>query len=254
MIHVTPLETALLCLASFVAATIDAIAGGGGLITVPALLAVGLPPHMALGTNKGQSVWGSGAAVVRYARAGLLDRRAALLSFPLALAGSAAGALLVLRLSPGFLRPLILVLLVVAALIVALARVPTEERERPGRAKPLLLGAMAIGIGAYDGFFGPGTGTFLITGYVLLLGLSFRRASANAKVVNFAANLAALIVFAIQGVVVWSLAAPMLVAQMAGGWTGAHLAVKGGSRFIRVVVLVVALALVIKVARDLFVL
>jgi uncharacterized membrane protein YfcA len=105
--------------------------------------------------------------------------------------------------------------------------------------------------GGYDGFFGPGTGTFLITGYVVLLGLSFRRATANAKIVNFASNSAALVVFAVQGAVVWSLAVPMLVAQMAGGWTGAHLAVKGGSRFVRLVVFVVALALVAKVAYDL---
>lgn len=253
MIHVTPLETALLCAAAFVAGTVDAIAGGGGLISVPALLAVGLPPHLALGTNKGQSVWGSGAALVQYARAGLIERRFALLSFPLALLGSAAGALLVLRVSPGFLRPLVLVLLVGAAIAVALSRVPATAEERPRAATPALLGAVALVIGAYDGFFGPGTGTFLITAYVALLGFSFRRATANAKVVNFAANLAALVVFTAQGVVVWSLAAPMLVAQIAGGWTGAHLAVSRGSRFVRVVVFLVALALVVKVARDLIV-
>lgn len=253
MIHVTPVETVLLCAAAFVAGTLDAIAGGGGLVTVPALLAVGLPPHLALGTNKGQSVWGSGAAIVRYARAGMLDRGAALLSFPIAFAGSAAGAMLVLRLRPDFLRPLILVLLIVAAILVAVARAPTEAPERARRNAPLLLASIALVVGAYDGFFGPGTGTFLITGYVVLLGLSFRRATANAKIVNFASNVAALIVFATQGAVVWSLAAPMLVAQMAGGWTGAHLAVTRGSRFVRLVVFLVALALVAKVGYDLYV-
>jgi uncharacterized membrane protein YfcA len=251
VIHVTPVETALLCLAAFVGGTIDAIAGGGGLITVPALLAAGLPPHMALATNKGQSVRGSAAAIVRYARAGLFDRRSALLSFPLALVGSVAGAILVLQLRPEFLRPLILVLLVVAAGVVALSRIPTEAEGSPRRGSPFLLGGIALVVGGYDGFFGPGTGTFLITGYVVLLGLSFRRATANAKIVNFASNSAALVVFAVQGAVVWSLAVPMLVAQMAGGWTGAHLAVKGGSRFVRLVVFVVALALVAKVAYDL---
>ncbi len=252
MIHVSTLETGLLCLAAFFAGAIDAIAGGGGLITVPALLAVGLPPHMALATNKGQSVWGSGAAIIRYARAGLFNRRAAFLSFPLALVGSAAGAMLVLSLQPDFLRPLILVLLVVAAGVVAFSRTrpETEGPSRPG--SPVLLGGIALLIGGYDGFFGPGTGTFLITAYVALLGLSFRRATANAKIVNFASNLAALAVFAVQGAVVWSLAAPMLVAQVAGGWTGAHLAVKGGNRFVRLVVFVVALALVAKVGYDFY--
>lgn len=254
MIHaaVTPTETALLCLATFVAGAVDAIAGGGGLITVPALLAVGLPPHVALGTNKGQSVWGSAAAIVRYSRAGLIDRRSALRSFPLALAGSALGALLVLRITPGVLRPLVLGLLVVAAIVVALIPVPEATEEHPRHRSAAVLGAIAFVVGAYDGFFGPGTGTFLIAGYVIFLGVSLTRASADAKVVNCASNFAALVVFAIKGAVLWSLVAPMLLAQVAGGWTGAHLAIRGGNRFIRVIVVLVALALVAKVARDLY--
>ena len=253
MIHVGPVETALLCLAAFVAGAVDAIAGGGGIITVPALLAVGLPPHFALGTNKGQAVWGSAAAIVRYAREGLLDRGAALRSFPLALLGSALGALLVLKIQPDGLQPLVLVLLGAAALFMAFARVPTPAEEKPRRHSALLLGAIAFVVGGYDGFFGPGTGTFLIVLYVALLGVSLARASADAKVVNCASNFAALVVFTVQGVVVWSLAVPMLLAQIAGGWTGAHLAVRGGNRFIRLVVVLVALALVLKVARDLYV-
>lgn len=252
MIHVGPTELALLCLAAFTGGAVDAIAGGGGIITVPALLAVGLPPHFALGTNKGQSVWGSAAAIVRYARAGLVDRRAALLSFPLALVGSALGALLVLQIKPGVLRPLVLVLLVAAAIFLAFVRMPSAEEEKPRHRSAAILGSIAFLVGGYDGFFGPGTGTFLIVLYVAFLGISLSRASADAKVVNCASNFAALVVFSIQGVVVWSLAAPMLVAQVAGGWTGAHLAIRGGNRFIRLVVIVVALALVAKVARDLY--
>lgn len=252
MIHVTPAETALLCLAAYVAGTVDAIAGGGGLITVPALLAAGLPPHMALGTNKGQSVWGSAAAVVGYARAGLLDARSARRSFPLAFVGGMAGALLVLRIQPGVLRPVVLVLLLVAAALVLSIRVPEAAEERPRSRSALVLGAIALIVGFYDGFFGPGTGTFLIAGYVVLLGVSLAHASADAKVVNGASNFAALTVFAIKGAVVWSVAAPMLVAQVAGGWTGAHLAVRGGNRFIRLVVALVSLALIVKVARDIY--
>jgi len=252
MIHVTPLEIGLLCLAAFVGGTVDAIAGGGGIITVPALLAVGLPPHAALGTNKGQSVWGSLAAIVRYARSGLLDWRSARLSLPLALAGGMGGALLVLQVRPGVLRPLVLVLLVAAAILVALIRVPEAAEGRTRRRPALILGSIALVVGFYDGFFGPGTGTFLIAGYVAFLGISLAHASADAKIVNGASNFAALVVFASQGAVVWSLAAPMLLAQLAGGWTGAHLAVRGGNRFIRLVVVLVALALVVKVARDIY--
>ncbi len=253
MIDVAPAETALLCVAAFLAGAVDAIGGGGGIITVPALLAAGLPPHAALGTNKAQAVWGSAAAIVRFARAGLLDRRSVLLSFPPALVGSAVGALLVLRVSPGVLRPLALGLLLVSATFMALSRVPDrEERPVAPPASAVLLGAIALVIGAYDGFFGPGAGTFLIASYVAFLGLSMTRASADAKVVNCASNFAALVVFAAQGVVVWSVAVPMLVAQVAGGWTGAHLAIRQGNRFIRIVVVLVALALVVKVARDLY--
>jgi uncharacterized membrane protein YfcA len=252
MIDVAPAETVLLCAAAFIAGAVDAIGGGGGIITVPALLAAGLPPHAALGTNKGQAVWGSAAAIVRFARAGWLDKRSVLLSFPPALVGSAAGALHVQRVAPDVLRPLALLLLLTAASFLALARVP-EREERAGGPPPsaILLGTIALVIGAYDGFFGPGTGTFLIASYVAFLGLSMTRASADAKVVNCASNFAALVVFASQGMVVWSLAVPMLVAQVAGGWTGAHLAIRQGNRFIRVVVVLVALALVVKVARDL---
>jgi uncharacterized membrane protein YfcA len=251
-IHVTPAETALLCLAAFLGGTVDAIAGGGGLISVPALLAVGLPPHAALATNKGQSVWGSAAAIVRYTRAGILDWRAARLSLPLALLGGAGGALLVLRLSPDALRPIVLVLLVTAAILVASIRLPEAAEERPLHRPAFLLGAIALVVGTYDGFFGPGTGTFLIAGYVALRRISMAHASADAKVVNFASNFAALTVFAARGAVVWSLVPPMLLAQLAGGWTGAHLAIRGGNRFIRWVVVFVALALVVKVARDVY--
>lgn len=252
MIHITPFETVLLCFAAFCGGAVDAIAGGGGIITVPALLAVGLPPHNALATNKGQSVWGSAAAIVRYTRAGLIDWHEARWLMPLAFAGGMSGAFLVLRLAPGILRPIVLVLLVTAAVLVASIRVPEVADERPRHRGALILGGLAMGIGFYDGFFGPGTGTFLIAAYVAIFGMSLTHASADAKIVNFASNFAALVVFATRGAVVWSIALPMLVAQLAGGWTGAHLAIKGGNRFIRWVVVVVALALVIKVARDVY--
>jgi uncharacterized membrane protein YfcA len=243
---------AVLTLVALVAGTIDAIAGGGGLLTLPAFLAVGLPPHLALGTNKGQSVFGSFAALVRFARAGLVDRRRAKLTFPLGAAGSLAGAALVLAVPPGVLRPVVLVLLAGAALFVGLRRAPaTRLEDAPPRRHGLALAAGAAAlIGAYDGFFGPGTGTFLIVAFVALLGLGLAHASAEAKVVNFASNLAALALFAARGTVIWRIALPMAAAQLAGGWLGAHLAVRRGDALVRRVVVVVALALAAKVAWD----
>jgi len=241
----------LLALAAFAAGAVDAIGGGGGLVTVPALLAAGLPPALALGTNKGQSVFGSGAALLRFARAGLVDGRMARVTFPCGLAGSLAGAALVLLVPPPALRPLVLVLLLAVAVVLALR--PAAPAPRAARReRPWLAAAIAAGIGAYDGFFGPGTGTFLIFAFVVFLGAGMREASANAKVVNFASNLAAVAVFASRGLVVWEVALPMAAGQFLGGSLGAHVAVRGGDRLVRWVVLLVVAALVVKLGADLF--
>ena len=242
---------ALLCAASFVAGLVDAIAGGGGLITVPILLSVGLPPQLALGTNKGQSVFGSFAALIRYLRAGLVERRRAPLTFVAGFVGSLVGACCLLIVKPDLLRPIVLVLLVFAGAVVTFRRPPpaTALRVRAARALPLA-GAIALVLGAYDGFFGPGVGTFLILSF-LWLGGTLPQATADAKAVNFASNLAAVALFAYRGVVLWSVALPMAAAQLVGGFTGAHLAVKGGDRLIRPVVLGVVIALVFKQAVDL---
>lgn len=232
----------------------DAIAGGGGLITIPALLAAGLPPHAALGTNKGQSMFGSLAALTRYAHAGLVDRQAARYGFPLAIAGSAAGAALALRIQPDVLRPLVLALLVAAAAVVTFTR-PRGDRGPAAsfsRHATAVIALSAVVIGMYDGFFGPGTGTFLIATYVSWVHWPMGRATANAKVVNLASNVAAVAVFGWRGAIWWHVALPMAAAQIVGGFLGAHIAVRRGDRLIRGVVLFVVAALIYKVARDLY--
>lgn len=242
----------LLCAAAFLAGTVDAIAGGGGLITVPALLATGLPPQTALGTNKGQSVFGAAAALVRFRRAGLLDGALAAVTFPAGLVGSALGATLVLALDPALLRPLVMVLLLLAGAVVLFRRSPPPLAPAPvGRGRWWLGAVIALCIGAYDGFFGPGTGTFLIIALVSVLGRDLPRAAADAKVVNFASNLAAVALFAHRGAIVWAIALPMAAAQFLGGLLGAQLAVRGGAKVIRGVLVVVVLALVVKLLSDL---
>jgi uncharacterized protein len=254
-VEVTSLEIVLLCAAALTAGVVDAIAGGGGLLTLPALLATGLPPHVALGTNKGQSVFGSLAALVRFSRSGLVRGELAAVTFPLGLVGSFCGAALVMLMRPEVLKPLVLFLLVVVATFLAFRRGPPPgEQPEPPRGRMLALGAtIALLIGTYDGFFGPGTGTFLIICFSGLLGHSMTRASADAKVVNFASNLAAATLFASRGVVLWHLALPMAAAQFTGGWIGAHLTVRGGDKLVRKVVLLVVVALALKLGRDVFV-
>ena len=201
---------------------------------MPALLAAGLPPHLALGTNKGQSVFGSAAALVRFSRAGLVPFRRVRWTFPLAFLGSLVGAQGVLWVRPDVLRPVVLVLLVAAAVGILL-----RPRVRGGRSPSAAVApaaALALGVGAYDGFFGPGTGTLLIVGLAGLLHLPLQHASAEAKAVNFASNLAGALLFASRGTVVWHTALPMAAGQLVGGWLGAHLTVRGGERVVRWVV------------------
>lgn len=248
----TLFELVALVAAALLSGWVDAIAGGGGLITVPALLAVGLPAQLALGTNKGQSVFGSSTALFRYWRSGLVDKERAPREFLLGFAGSVVGAALVLTLDPAVLRPVVLALLVVVAVFLTLKRSPKKRPARAASQARLIAAALALGIGAYDGFFGPGTGTFLIMGQVMFLGLSMTHASANAKVVNFASNCAAVALFGAQGAIVWAYALPMGAAQLAGAWLGAHSTVRLGDTLVRRVVLVVSVALVVKVGFDLW--
>lgn len=247
------LEIAFLSAVALVAGTVDAIAGGGGLLTVPALLWAGLPPHVALATNKGQSVFGSFAALIRFTRGGLVDAPRARITFPLGLVGSLGGAALLLAVPPTALRPVIAVLLAFVALFVGLRRPPPPRLEDalPRRGALAIAAAVALALGAYDGFFGPGTGTFLIVAFVALLGDGLAHASASAKVVNFASNLAALVLFALAGTVAWRIALPMAAGQLAGGWIGAHLAVRRGDALVRRIVVGVALAAAVKLAWDL---
>lgn len=240
---------------AFGAGLVDAIAGGGGLLTLPALLAAGLPPHVALGTNKGQAVFGSGSALWAFVRARRVDLRRAPPDFVAGFVGSLSGAALVSQLDPARLKPLILVLLVCAAIAVTTLRPgQTGQAERPlqsPRARLLLGLGIAAAVGMYDGFFGPGTGTFLIVLYAWLLRDPLVEASANAKVVNFATNLAAVLLFGFQGAIVWPLALGMGIAQLAGAQVGARIAVRGGQRVVRAVALSVTAALVLKIGWDL---
>ena len=247
----SPLVIVGLFFVALIAGLVDAIAGGGGLLTVPALMATGMPTPMVFGTNKGSAVFGSGAALLRFWRARLIDSKRARVLFPLGMLGSFVGAALLLALDPKILRPIVLILLVVAGFVVAFVRPPPVQAGEPSKSAGLKTAILALALGAYDGFFGPGTGTFLIIGFVVLLHLSLQEASANAKVVNFASNLAAMLILTWKGLVIWKLSIPMAAGQFIGGTIGAQLAVKGGDTLVRRVVLVVVLALVSKLGYEL---
>ena len=245
---------AALLLAAFGAGLVDAVAGGGGLIQVPALFSA-LPaeaPATIFGTNKGSSVFGTAYAATRYAKRIALPWRIALPAAAAAFLFSFAGAATVTWLPREVLRPLILVLLVAVAVYTALHRdfgiVPAAAPAR-GLVPVLLVGAV---LGFYDGFFGPGTGSFLIFAFVRWFGLDFLRASGAAKIVNGSTNLAALAWFAPSGHVLWSLALAMALFNVAGARVGARLALKRGSGFVRGVFLVATAVLIAKFGHDTF--
>ncbi|GIX49902.1 MAG: UPF0721 transmembrane protein [Limisphaera sp.] len=229
---------------------VDAIAGGGGLLTVPTLLAVGVPPHEALGTNKLQAVLGSGTAALQYSRAGLVKPRSCLPGMLLAGAAAAGGALAVQALEADPLRKLIPLLLLLATLGTAL-RPRFGLHPRPQRRvlpKFELLAAVLLGF--YDGFFGPGTGTFWAAALVSGAGLDLSAATARTKFMNFASNAGALVVFAAGGALHVSLGLSMGLAQACGARLGACMAARHGPRFIRPVFLAVVVALILRLGWD----
>jgi uncharacterized membrane protein YfcA len=251
----------LLPLVAFFAGFVDAIAGGGGLLTVPALLTMTPDVRLALGTNKGQSVFGAIASLTSFARAGRVNKRRALPAFIAALLGSLVGVRLVFALAPETLRPVVLVLLVSVAIFFVLRRKPPPRAVVIGeplpppprggiaivREHPVVFSLLVGGaLGVYDGFFGPGTGTFLIVLHTTLFGDELTEASANAKVANFASNLGSVAMFAAQGKIELRWALPMAAAQMVGGYVGARAAIKGGERVVRAGVLAVTVALVVR--------
>lgn len=225
----------LLMTASFVAGFVDSIAGGGGLINTPSLLVCGVPPHVALGTGKFASVLGSLTSLWTYARRGLVVKSIVPTGFVAALAGSMAGAGLALVLDSEMLGRVLVFLLPVgmAASVFAGRMGAREDGELPERFLWSKVLGLCFFIGFYDGFFGPGTGTFFIIGLSLFLNIGLVRASATAKVFNMASNAGALAVFATGGVVSYSLAIPLALANIAGNQVGTRLAIKGGAQVVR---------------------
>ena len=240
---------ALLMAAAFVAGFVDAIAGGGGLITLPALLAAGVPPVAALGTNKLQASFGTATAFATFVRAGRVDLRRFAAPAAAAFLGGAAGAITVQRIDSGFLAAIIPLLLIAMA-IYFLVGPRMGEEDRHHLIGSFGLTALVAAIGFYDGFFGPGTGSFLTTALVALAGLGLVRAVAHTKLLNLASNLASLIAMIAGGQVLWLLGLAMAAASIAGGRVGAHAAIRFGGRAVRPLLVCICLALTARLLLD----
>ena len=239
-----------LALVALVAGFVDAIAGGGGLLTLPALLWAGLPPAIALGTNKLQGTFGTASATIHFLRRDKLALRPLLPAAVASFAGSIGGSLLVSRVDPDTLRWLLPALLLAFALY--FLRSPrVGDRPSPRRLGPVAFaGTAGLGIGFYDGFFGPGAGSFFALAFVALLGDDLARATGGSKLLNFASNLAALLVFASGGHVLWPVGLVMAAGQWVGAWLGAHLAIRHGARLIRPLLVAVSALLSAKLLVE----
>jgi uncharacterized membrane protein YfcA len=236
------------CVAAFSAGCLDAMAGGGGLIQLPALMAL-MPqeaPGTVLGTNKAAAIWGTSVALFRYSRSLVLPWRSVGIAAGVAFLGSGVGAALARQIDPAVFRPMVLVLLLAVAVFTLLR--PDWGSFARGRERPMLAAGLGALIGFYDGLIGPGTGTFLIMAFIGALGLDFLGASAAAKAVNVATNLAALLIFGLGGYIRWSWALPMALANALGGLLGARLAIQRGSAFVRRIFQAAIFALIARLA------
>lgn len=241
---------AALAAAAFVAGVIDSIAGGGGLITVPALLLAGFEPVAALGTNKLQSLFGSASATLAYARKGEVSPREQLGPAALSCLGSVAGAALATVIPAAWLQTVLPFLLVAIGGYFAL-KPGLDQVERTRRLSPGLFAVTLVPlVGFYDGVFGPGTGSFFMLGFVSLAGFGLLRATAHTKLLNFASNVGAFGVFAAAGVIAWPVGLVMGAAQFAGAQLGARLALRIGARLIRPLLVLTCAALAARLALD----
>ena len=250
------MEWIIVSLASLLAGFVDAIVGGGGLILLPALFATfaSAPPATLLGTNKAATFWGTSMATWQYSKRVQIPWRAMLPGVAAGFVGSFIGAWAVTQMSPDFLRKL-LPLVMVAVLAYTLAKKDLGLQHAPrfsGRTERLITGTIGLVIGLYDGFFGPGTGSFFVFAFVRLLGYDFLNASVSAKLLNLATNVAALILFTMKGHIWWHFMVPLAIANVIGSMLGTYMALRHGTGFVRAIFILVVGVLILKTGYDAF--
>jgi uncharacterized protein len=241
----------VVCPLIFLAGFVDSIAGGGGVLSLPVYLLTGMPAQFAAASNKFSASSGTIVASIKYFRSNKIDVAAALVSAAFAFPGSYLGATIAMILSSNTLKIIMLVAVPLAALSVLFTKTKKKKHELSRVMIYILCAIIGLIIGIYDGLIGPGTGTFLILAYTLIVGYDMTTSSGNAKIVNLSSNLAALVAFSIKGYVIYSLAIPAALCAIAGGYLGSHLAINKGSKIIRPLLYVVLALIFIKLIFDL---
>ena len=254
-------ECLIICPLVFLAGFVDSVAGGGGIIAIPAYLLAGLPAQLAAGTNKVTSGCGAVISSAKYVRSGKFQLRPVLFAVIGALAGSAAGASLAAHLPEAVLKTILLIALPVVAVFLALKRDfgaekqdGAKERESISQRKADLISLLiGLGLGCYDGLVGPGTGTFMIMCFTAFMAMDLVTAAGCSRITNLTANAAAAAVWILNGCVVWKLVLPAALCSIAGNYCGARYAIRGGSKRVRGMIFVVLALLFAKMLYDLLV-
>lgn len=238
-----------LCLMGFIAAIVDAIAGGSGLITIPAYMLVGLDTHVVLGTNKFASVAGTSMSTLTFSKSNKIKWNLMLKLLPFSFIGAALGVNTVLMIDSTVLEPVIIVILIAVGIYTVYEKdIGLIDKYDGYNKKELILGIIfALVLGFYDGFFGPGTGSIIIFGLIKIFGFSFVNASANSKVLNLGSNVMSLILFAINGKIDYMIGIPVGISMMIGGFTGSRLAIDKGNKFVKPIFIIMAIAAAAKV-------
>ena len=243
-----------LCLGGFLAAFVDSIAGGGGLISMPVLLMAGLPAHLALGTNKFAGAFGCFSSAYKYSKSGKTNIELLKKLIPFTILGCLLGVKCVLSISENILNILVFLMILIVALYTYLKKDLGKEDKFENLSKENIKKGiiMAFALGFYDGFFGPGTGTFLTFAFIKIYGFDFLHASANTKILNFTSNFTALILFMFSGQILYKVAIFYAISMVLGGYIGAKVAINKGSQLIKPIFLFMAVAVAIKLLYQAF--
>lgn len=250
MTDLSLLSTFIVFLGGILAGFIDSIAGGGGMVTLPILLSVGLPPHLALGTNKLQSPFGSLTSTIKYARSGLFKWKEIWPGIIFTFLGAMTGTILIQRLSATFLEKAVPILLGLIFLYTLIKKNLGSKRKKQKISSWMFFITFGLILGFYDGFFGPGTGSFWTIAFVTVLGMDLRGATGATKPMNLTSNLTALVFFILGGNVVFSLGLIMAAGQVIGSLGGSHLVIKKPPRFIRAALLIIVGLTIVNTFRQ----
>lgn len=241
-----------ICAAGFLAAAVDSIAGGGGMISLPAIIAAGVPPHLALGTNKFASSFASFTSTLKFASSGNIHFKLIKYQIPCTILGAALGVQTVLAIDERYLQMLIVVLIFAVAIYTTFKKDFGQVDNFKGLT-PLNIGSgmfFAFALGFYDGFFGPGTGSFLIFLFISVFGFDFTSAAGNGKILNFVSNIVSLILFALGGKIIYLVGIPMAISMIFGAYVGTHIAINNGPKVIKPIFITIAAALIVKLVYQ----